>query len=58
MKYLLILTLLSSCSKCPYIVQKTQEYKQGYKITTYSKCDLTEMSFYSLKNYSVGDTLK
>ncbi len=58
MKYLLFLLLLSSCSDCPYIVQDTERYKQGYKIITYSKCDLTPTYFYSLKNYSIGDTLK
>jgi hypothetical protein len=58
MKYLLLLILLSSCSDCPYIVQYTEKYKQGYKITTFSKCQLTAMSFYSLQNYSIGDTLK
>lgn len=58
MKYLLILFLLTSCSDCSYIVQKTERYKQGYKITIYSKCDLTPSYFYSLQNYSIGDTLK
>ena len=53
-----MLILLSSCSDCPYIVQYTEKYKEGYKITTFSKCQLTAMSFYSLKNYSIGDTLK
>lgn len=58
MKYLLILFLLSSCSNCPYIVHKTERYKQGYKIMIYSKCDLTPSYFYSLQNYTIGDTLK
>ena len=58
MKKLLILLLLTSCSDCPYVVQKTERYKQGYKIMIYSKCDLTPSYFYSLKNYSIGDTLK
>jgi hypothetical protein len=58
MKYLFILLLLSSCSDCPYTVQKTERCKQGYKIIIYSKCDLTPTYFYSLKKYSIGDTLK
>lgn len=55
---LILLLGLFSCSNCPYVVQKTEKYKQGYKIITHSKCELTTMSFYSLKNYSIGDTLK
>lgn len=58
MKKLSIILLLTSCSDCPYIVYKTERYKQGYKITVYSKCDLTPSYFYSLHNYSIGDTLK
>lgn len=58
MKKLILLLFLTSCSDCPYIVQKTERYKKGYKIITYSKCDLTPLSFYSLHNYSIGDTLK
>lgn len=58
MKKLILLFFLTSCSDCLYIVQKTERYKQGYKITMYSKCDLTLTYFYSLHNYSIGDTLK
>jgi hypothetical protein len=58
MKCLLLLILISSCSYCPYTVQKTERYEQGYKIMIYSKCDLTPTYFYSLQNYSIGDTLK
>lgn len=55
---LVLLLGLFSCSNCPYIVQKIERHKLGYKIIMYSKCDLTPTYFYSLKNYSIGDTLK
>ena len=58
MKKLILLLFLTSCSDCPYVVQKTHRYKRGYVILAFSKCELTPLTFYSLHNYSIGDTLK